>query len=80
MEVTVAAPAAEVVARVSRWGTVTPLSPTSCRLEMTADDLSWPAMALGALGHEFTVQSPPELLELLSAWAALYSRAVGHRD
>jgi predicted DNA-binding transcriptional regulator YafY len=75
VQVRVDAPAAEVVALVGRWGTVTPLSPTSCRLEMTADDLSWPAMALGSLGRDFTVQSPPELLELLSAWAARFSRA-----
>jgi predicted DNA-binding transcriptional regulator YafY len=79
VQVTVSAPAAQVVARVGRWGTVTPLSPTTCRLEMTADDLSWPAMALGALGHEFTVQSPPELLELLAQWAALYTRASERR-
>ena len=75
VEVLVAAPAAEVVAHVGRWGTVTAVSPTTCRLEMTADDLSWPAMALGVLDCDFTVQSPPELLELLTRWAALYSRA-----
>jgi predicted DNA-binding transcriptional regulator YafY len=74
--VLVAAPAATVVAHVGRWGTVTTVSPASCRLEMTADDLSWPAMALGSLDVDFTVESPPELGQLLLRWTALFTRAL----
>jgi hypothetical protein len=28
---------------------------------MNVDDLGWPVMILGAMGADFTVESPPEL-------------------
>jgi predicted DNA-binding transcriptional regulator YafY len=46
---------------VGHWATIEELSPTECRLRMTVDDLSWPVMILGAMGADFTVESPPEL-------------------
>jgi hypothetical protein len=42
---------------------------------MRADDLSWPALALGTTGAEFTVRHPPELVDLLRDWGARFARA-----
>jgi predicted DNA-binding transcriptional regulator YafY len=75
VEVEVRAPAVEVAAHVGRWGAVTALSPGSCVLRMTTDNLDWPAMALGSLGIDFTVRSPAELLDHVHRWAALFARA-----
>ena len=75
VEVLVHAPAAEVVPHVGRWATVTEVSPGTCLIRMTTDNLDWPAMALGSLGADFTVHSPGELFEHVRRWAALYSRA-----
>ncbi|MET8153401.1 YafY family protein [Actinoplanes sp. NPDC049668] len=46
---------------VGQWATVEDVSPAECRLRMRVDDLSWPVMILGAMGADFTVESPPEL-------------------
>lgn len=51
---------------------------------MTADSLEWPAMALGSIGAEFEVVSPPELLDFVREWADRFSRrrpaeGLGHR-
>jgi predicted DNA-binding transcriptional regulator YafY len=75
VEVVVHAPASVVVAHVGQWGTVEELPGTGCLLRMTTDDLAWPAMALGSLGADFAVRSPPELLDHVRRLAALYSRA-----
>jgi predicted DNA-binding transcriptional regulator YafY len=71
----VRAPADDVRARIGQWSTVEPTGKGSCRVRMEADDLSWPALALGAVGAEFTVLSPPELRELLSDWSGRFGRA-----
>jgi len=42
---------------------------------MTSDSLDWPAMALGAVGADFEVLSPPELLDHVRNWAHRFSRA-----
>jgi predicted DNA-binding transcriptional regulator YafY len=74
------APAERVRERVGRWATVTELGPEGagpprCLLEMRADSLDWPAMALGTLGAEFTEVTPPELVELLHDWARRFAAA-----
>ncbi|MFD7596583.1 helix-turn-helix transcriptional regulator [Kitasatospora sp. NPDC059812] len=69
------APAATVRAQVGRWGTVEEVDAGRCHLEMTADSLDWPAMALGSLGADFRVLGPPELLDLVGEWGARFSRA-----
>jgi predicted DNA-binding transcriptional regulator YafY len=65
---------------VGSWGTVEEIDSTSCILRMTSDSLDWPTMALGATGADFTVVSPPELVEHLRAWSARFRRAAtaGH--
>jgi predicted DNA-binding transcriptional regulator YafY len=39
------------------------------------DVLDWPALALGAVGAEFDVLHPPELLDHLREWAGRFQRA-----
>jgi biotin operon repressor BirA-like protein len=75
VEVLVAATAMRVRARIGRWATVEATGDGTCRVRMRADDLSWPATALGAVGAEFTVVSPPELLDLLGDWGSRFGRA-----
>lgn len=70
------AAAAEVVrARIGRWSTVTALDAERCRVDMTADQLEWPAMALGSLGAEFRVLEPEELGVYLLDWSQRFARA-----
>jgi predicted DNA-binding transcriptional regulator YafY len=75
VEVIVEAPAAAVRERIGRWSTVEPAGPDRCRVRMTADSLDWPAMALGAVGADFHVVSPPELLDRVLDWGRRFSQA-----
>jgi predicted DNA-binding transcriptional regulator YafY len=74
-DVLIHAPAAAVRERIGRWGTVHEVDGTTCRLQMTADSLDWPAMALGVIGADFQVVSPPELLDLVRDWGRRFGRA-----
>ena len=42
---------------------------------MRADHLEWAAAALGMLGADFQVVSPPELVDLIRDWSARFSRS-----
>ncbi|GIJ29192.1 DeoR family transcriptional regulator [Micromonospora qiuiae] len=75
VEALVNAPAATVRERIGRWGTVEEVDAEHCRVRMTADSLDWPTMALGALGADFRVIDPPELLEQIHDWGARFNRA-----
>jgi predicted DNA-binding transcriptional regulator YafY len=75
VEVAVAAPAEEVRQRIGQWARVEETGAGSCRVHMEPDELSWPALALGMVGAEFTVVSPPELRDLLGDWGARFARA-----
>jgi predicted DNA-binding transcriptional regulator YafY len=75
VEVLVEAPAERVRARIGRWVTVTEEADGRSRVRMETDSLDWPAFALGALGAEVTVVSPPELLDVLHEWAGRFARA-----
>jgi predicted DNA-binding transcriptional regulator YafY len=75
VEVVVEAPAARVRDRIGRWTTVEPIAATQCRVRMTADSLDWPTMALGAVGADFQVVSPPELLDHVLDWGRRFTRA-----
>lgn len=77
---TVHAPAATVRADIGRWATVDDIDADTCLLRMATDTLDWPAMALGALGADFDVIGPPELLPYLHDWAQRFTRAAtsGH--
>ncbi|WP_329100328.1 YafY family transcriptional regulator [Micromonospora sp. NBC_01699] len=75
VEVLVDAPAAAVRERIGQWSTVEEIDAEHCRVRMTADSLDWPTMALGALGADFRVLDPPELLEQIHDWGARFNRA-----
>ena len=75
VEVLVQAPPGDVRRRIGQWATVEDLGEERCRVRMEPDDLSWPALALGMVGAEFTVVSPPELRELLEEWSGRFARA-----
>ena len=64
------APADQVRARIGRWATVEPAGDVRCRVRMSTDSLDWPLMALGTVGAEFSVVSPPELVDRLRIGAA----------
>jgi predicted DNA-binding transcriptional regulator YafY len=74
VEAVVEAPADRVRARIGRWARVVEEGPRS-RVHLETDSLDWPAFALGSLGAEFTVVTPPELRELLREWAQRFGRA-----
>lgn len=77
VEALVDAPAATVRPRVGRWATVEEVDDTSSRLRMTTDSLAWPLLALGAVGADFRVVGPPELLDQVREWGTRFSRATG---
>ena len=76
VEALVAAPAADVRQRIGPWSTVEEVDAASCRVRMEADSLAWAALALGAVGAEFTVTAPAALRDLLADWAGRFDRAV----
>ena len=69
VSVRLAAPAPVVRAVAGQWATIEEDGAETCRLRMSADDLSWPVMLLGILNTPFTVESPPELTEAARAAA-----------
>jgi predicted DNA-binding transcriptional regulator YafY len=75
VDVVVHAPAAAVRAEVDRWGTVEAIDNHTSRLRMATDTLDWPAMTLGAIGADFDVLSPPELVDYVGDWARRFARA-----
>jgi predicted DNA-binding transcriptional regulator YafY len=75
VEVLIHAPAGAVRERIGRWSTVENTGPGRCRMRMTADSLDWPVMALGAVGADFEVVSPPELADRVRDWGRRFSRA-----
>ena len=75
IEVIVQADENAVRAAVGRWGTVEALDDSRCVLHMTSDSLDWPAMALGSIDADFTVVSPPALVDHLRQWGERFTRA-----
>jgi predicted DNA-binding transcriptional regulator YafY len=72
----VQAPADQVEPRTGRWGRVTPIDDTSCRLEMDAVNPYWAAFGLGAIAAPFTLEeSTPELRALLVDWSVRFASA-----
>jgi predicted DNA-binding transcriptional regulator YafY len=70
-----AAPAAEVDAYVGRWAIIEPDGDGACRMTMASDTLDWPMMVLAHLDRDFTVDGPPELVDLVASAAARFSRS-----
>ena len=75
VRVIVEAPGEAVRERIGRWVTVEDIGPARCLVRTTGDSLDWPIMALGMLGADFQVISPPELLDRVHDWGRRFSRA-----
>jgi len=74
VSIRIALPAEKVKATVGQWGAVEPLTADESRLRMSVDDLSWPVWVLGALGADFTIESPEELHAKVRATAEVLLR------
>ncbi|MBL1075517.1 YafY family transcriptional regulator [Nocardia sp. 2] len=77
-DVTIQLPAYRVIGRLGDLpGDITPVDETTCRMESDRDDsLEWVAHRLVALGADFHVRQPPELIQALEAVRARVDRAV----
>ena len=76
VEAVIEAPAAVVRERIGRWATIEEDGPDRCRMTMTpGDNLDWPVIALGVVGADFLVLSPPELAARIADWGARFTRA-----
>lgn len=75
VEAIVHAPADVVRAELGRWGTIAEIDHRSCRLRMAVDTLDWPAMALGAIGADFDILTPPEFTDYVRDWSRRFARA-----
>jgi predicted DNA-binding transcriptional regulator YafY len=69
------APAEHVRRVVGQWGTIESIDSQRCRLTMISTSLDWPTQALGNVGAEFEVLSPPEFADHLREWATRFLRA-----
>lgn len=75
--ITVAAPAAEVLARINPTvGVVESIDATTSVLVTGADTIEILAVYIGMLGLDFRVDSPPELVEHVAMLSSRYARAV----
>ena len=64
---------------LARWATVEP-DGSGCLMTMSTDTLDWPLMVLAHLDSDFTVESPPELVELVARAADRFARAASRKD
>lgn len=74
VRVRIDAPVATVAAAVGHWGTVSG-EDGDCLLEMNLDSLQWPVVILLELDADFTVESPPELVDMLGRAATRFAGA-----
>jgi predicted DNA-binding transcriptional regulator YafY len=69
------ADAEHVATLVGRWATVSGTG-TRAVLEMNVDSLEWPVYMLANIDADFTVESPPELVEAAARTAARFARSL----
>lgn len=75
--ITVRCPAAELERRGWLFGTVAAIDEQSCEYRTSDDDLDWLAIRVLAIGHDFEVHEPAELIERLDQLRDRIGRAVG---
>jgi predicted DNA-binding transcriptional regulator YafY len=74
--VTLRAPAEEMASRVPAWwGAIEPIDARSCEYRTADDDLRWLALRIAAIGVDFEVHEPPELIDHLNGLALRLTRA-----
>jgi predicted DNA-binding transcriptional regulator YafY len=76
VEALIDAPAALVRGRVGQWASVEAVDDGHCRARMRVDNLDWATAALGAVGADFTVLGPPELIERVREWTTRFVRSL----
>lgn len=77
VKITVAAPAAEVLARINPTvGVVEAIDDHTCVLLTGADSVETVAAYIGMLGLDFTVTEPPALVDALRTMSDRYARAI----
>jgi predicted DNA-binding transcriptional regulator YafY len=81
VRVRLTADADTVEAYVGRWATVeaAPQGGSGCLMTMHTDTLDWPLMVLAHLDSDFTVEGPPELVDLVAGAAERFGRAAPRR-
>jgi len=75
--VTVSCPATELEQRGWLFGTVTAIDERTCEYRTSDDNLDWLAVRILAIGRDFTVHEPPELIERLVETRDRIARATG---
>jgi predicted DNA-binding transcriptional regulator YafY len=72
----VEAPAAVVRERIGQWSAIEEAGSSRCRVTMTPPENSdWAVIALGVVGADFQVISPPEVADRIRDWGARFTRA-----
>jgi predicted DNA-binding transcriptional regulator YafY len=77
VEAVVDAPADLVRRRIGRWAEADERDGGGCSVRIDADDLDWAVSALGVIGADFAVVSPPEAADHLRLVARRFAAAVG---
>ncbi|HET9170278.1 MAG TPA: YafY family protein [Actinospica sp.] len=76
-QITIHAPAAVVTERIPWYvGSIESVDPDTCVLSSGNDDAELFAVYLGMIGFDFTVTSPPELVDAVRELGQRYARAV----
>jgi predicted DNA-binding transcriptional regulator YafY len=73
----VQAPAERVRRVAGAWADVREVDGESCEVRMETDSLEWPVAVVGAVGAEFSVVHPPELVAYLAGTGERLLRAAG---
>lgn len=79
VEVVIHASASDVRRTTGNWATAEDVDAGRCRLRMNTDNLNWPALALGSIGADFEVVSPPELVTHLQELSRRFGRCAEKR-
>jgi predicted DNA-binding transcriptional regulator YafY len=77
IDVLIHAPLAHVDGAIGQWARSEAVDETTTRSLMTADGYDWALFALGVVGADFEIVSPPELAERARAWGDRFVQAAG---
>ena len=69
------APEGQVRERIGPWATIEPMDGQRCRVTVAAEAAEWAAMALGAAGAPFTLESSGPVRDVLADWARRFTDA-----
>jgi predicted DNA-binding transcriptional regulator YafY len=75
IEALIKSPASRVRGLVGPWATVEEVDAERCLVRMRAENMDWPAFALGAIGADFEILRPVELIEHIREWGTRFTRS-----